>query len=113
MVGQKEKKKRRLGGETERERGGEEKRGERHLQIHTGGEVWKLECHIYLVTALKQVSNIADLTSSVQRSSLLLRFVGYTTGLNPETKISHFKKQKNKSPSWQIGSRTVTDLITL
>lgn len=56
-------------GEKQRGReGGEEKRGERHLQIHTGGEVWKLECHIYLVTALKQVSNIADLTSSVQRS---------------------------------------------
>lgn len=41
----------------------EEKRGERHLQIHTGGEVWKLECHSYLAAAVKQVSNIADLTS--------------------------------------------------
>lgn len=94
--GAKRKKKKKIGGRNrEGERGRrEEKRGERHLQIHTGGEVWKLECHIYLVTALKQVSNIADLTSSVQRSSLLLRFVGYTTGLNPETKISHFKKQK-------------------
>lgn len=41
----------------------EEKRRERHLQIHTGGEVWKLECHSYLAAAVKQVSNIADLTS--------------------------------------------------
>lgn len=50
-------------GGRKRERREEEKRGERHLQIHSGVEVWKLKCHSYLVTAVKQVSNIADLTS--------------------------------------------------
>lgn len=29
----------------------EEKRAERHLQIHIGGEVWKLKSHSYLATA--------------------------------------------------------------
>lgn len=42
----------------------EEKRGaERHLQIHIGGELWKLRYHSYLVkAAVKQVLNISDLT---------------------------------------------------
>lgn len=72
MVGQKEKKR---WGEKRRERGkkrGEERRGERHLQIHSGVEVWKLKCHSYLVTAVKQVSNIADLTSSGSKVILTL-----------------------------------------
>lgn len=46
-----------------REREEEEKKGERHLQIHTSREVWKLGCHSYLVTAVEQVSDTADLTS--------------------------------------------------
>lgn len=62
MVGQKEKEKKVKDWGRNRERE-EEERGERHLQIHTGGEVWKLGCHSYLVTAVKQVSDTADLTS--------------------------------------------------
>lgn len=54
MVGQKEKKVKDWGRNRERE---EEKKGERHLQTHTGREVWKLGCHSYLVTAVEQVSD--------------------------------------------------------
>lgn len=65
VVGQKEKKKKKerdWGGETER------RREERHLQIHTAGEVWRLECHSCLVTAV----NGADWTSSGAKVSLTL-----------------------------------------
>lgn len=58
----KKKKERDWGGETER------RREERHLQIHTAGEVWRLECHSCLVTAV----NGADWTSSGAKVSLTL-----------------------------------------
>lgn len=50
-------------GEKRKARRRDEKRRERHLQIHIGGEVWKLGCHTYLAAAaVKQVLNVADLT---------------------------------------------------
>ena len=64
--GAKRKKKR----ERERDWGGETERWreERHLQIHTAGEVWRQECHSCSVTAL----NGADWTSSGAKVSFTL-----------------------------------------
>lgn len=90
----------------------EEKRRERHLQIHTGGEVWKLECHSYLAAAVKQVSNIADLTSL--DTKVVLTFATFCRFHHKfSSRNESFWVKEKKISLLQIGSRTKTDLITL
>lgn len=76
-----------------RERRKEERKGERHLQIHIGGEVWKLECHSYLVTASEAKCWTFQIWPVwTQRSlSLFIRFIGYTTAFHPETTMTHLR----------------------
>lgn len=73
----------------------EEKKGERHLQIHTSREVWKLGCHSYLVTAVEQVSDTADLTSL--SSEVVVAFCRLHLGFSSrDNKKSYLVSKKKK-----------------